>query len=59
VLAAGRPGVPEGAAALATLCEAYWRPVHAFIRRLMTESLRCPRLHRRGESVVGQPAPWV
>ena len=33
VLAAGRPGSAEAAAALATLCEAYWFPVYAFVRR--------------------------
>ncbi len=30
---AGHPGAPEGAAALAALCEAYWFPVYAYIRR--------------------------
>ena len=34
VLAAGRPGSPEADAALARLCQIYWRPLHAFVRRL-------------------------
>lgn len=33
VLAAGRPGTPGGDEALARLCELYWYPVFAFIRR--------------------------
>jgi RNA polymerase sigma-70 factor (ECF subfamily) len=33
VLAAGRQDAPEGTAALAALCDAYWRPVYAFVRR--------------------------
>jgi RNA polymerase sigma-70 factor (ECF subfamily) len=33
VLAAMRDGTPEGAEALAVLCQRYWYPVYAFIRR--------------------------
>jgi RNA polymerase sigma-70 factor (ECF subfamily) len=33
VVAAGTPDAPEGQAALATLCQTYWYPVYAFIRR--------------------------
>lgn len=33
VLAAGEPGEPEAQAALAALCESYWYPLYAFIRR--------------------------
>jgi RNA polymerase sigma-70 factor (ECF subfamily) len=33
VVAAGRPGEPRARAALAELCEAYWRPVYAYVRR--------------------------
>lgn len=33
VRAAGHPDAPDGAAALAALCEAYWFPVYAYIRR--------------------------
>ncbi len=33
VLAAGDRGHPDGAAALATLCERYWYPVYVFARR--------------------------
>ena len=33
VVAAGRPDEPRSRAALAELCEAYWRPVYAFVRR--------------------------
>lgn len=33
VLAAGRPGHERSAEALASLCETYWYPVYAFIRR--------------------------
>ena len=34
VVRAGDPGDPDTQAALATLCEAYWYPVYAMIRRL-------------------------
>jgi RNA polymerase sigma factor (sigma-70 family) len=33
VLAAGRPNSPQASAALATLCETYWYPLYAYIRR--------------------------
>jgi RNA polymerase sigma factor (sigma-70 family) len=33
VLAAGRRSSPDGRAALATLCQVYWYPLYAFIRR--------------------------
>lgn len=33
VLAAGEPDCPNGRVALATLCETYWYPVYAFVRR--------------------------
>jgi RNA polymerase sigma-70 factor (ECF subfamily) len=33
VVAAGAPDAPDGHAALATLCQTYWYPVYAFIRR--------------------------
>jgi len=33
VLAAGRSPAPEAAAALESLCRAYWRPVYAHVRR--------------------------
>jgi RNA polymerase sigma-70 factor (ECF subfamily) len=33
VLAAGQPQNPQGAAALESLCRAYWRPVYAQVRR--------------------------
>ncbi|HEY7475155.1 MAG TPA: hypothetical protein VH679_09110 [Vicinamibacterales bacterium] len=33
VLATRRPGSPEAASAFAALCETYWFPVYAFIRR--------------------------
>jgi DNA-directed RNA polymerase specialized sigma24 family protein len=33
VRAAGRPSGPEGREALERLCETYWLPLHAFIRR--------------------------
>jgi DNA-directed RNA polymerase specialized sigma24 family protein len=33
VVKAGHPDSPEARTALATLCEAYWSPVHALIRR--------------------------
>jgi len=33
VLAAGRRGSPESRRALATLCEAYWYPLYAYVRR--------------------------
>jgi len=33
VLAAGRPGEARARAALADLCEAYWRPLYAYVRR--------------------------
>src|SRR5438309_2241581 len=33
VLAAGKRDAPGAGAALATLCESYWYPVYAFIRR--------------------------
>jgi RNA polymerase sigma-70 factor (ECF subfamily) len=33
VLAAGRPEGADGQAALASLCEAYWYPIYAFLRR--------------------------
>jgi RNA polymerase sigma factor (sigma-70 family) len=33
VLAASQPDSPEARAALASLCEAYWYPVYAFLRR--------------------------
>jgi RNA polymerase sigma-70 factor (ECF subfamily) len=33
VLAVRDPASPDAAAALATLCETYWYPVYAFIRR--------------------------
>jgi DNA-directed RNA polymerase specialized sigma24 family protein len=33
VVAAGGPTSPESQAALAALCEAYWLPVYAFVRR--------------------------
>jgi RNA polymerase sigma factor (sigma-70 family) len=33
VAAAARPETPRGAAALAALCEAYWHPVYAYVRR--------------------------
>ena len=33
ILAAGKPSDPECRQALATLCEGYWYPVYAFIRR--------------------------
>lgn len=33
VLAAGRDESPESRAALASLCEAYWYPLYAFVRR--------------------------
>ena len=32
VIAAGQPGAPDAAAALASLCEAYWVPVYAYVR---------------------------
>jgi RNA polymerase sigma factor (sigma-70 family) len=33
VVAAGKTGGPEAAVALATLCERYWSPLYAFVRR--------------------------
>ncbi len=33
VLSAGDPGSPQAAAALETLCRAYWYPLYAYIRR--------------------------
>ena len=33
VVAAGDPGTPEAQEALATLCNAYWYPIYAYIRR--------------------------
>jgi DNA-directed RNA polymerase specialized sigma24 family protein len=33
VLAAGKPGAEHSQAALATLCQTYWYPIYAFIRR--------------------------
>ena len=33
VLAAGDPAHPGGAKALAELCETYWFPLYAFVRR--------------------------
>lgn len=33
VLTAGNSGQPEGRAALASLCESYWYPLYAFVRR--------------------------
>ena len=33
VLSAGQPGSPEAEAALASLCQRYWYPVYAFVRR--------------------------
>ena len=33
VLNAGRPGAPEAAPALTVLCETYWYPLYAFVRR--------------------------
>src|SRR6266478_2101981 len=33
VVAAAAPDAPEGKSALATLCQTYWYPVYAFIRR--------------------------
>jgi RNA polymerase sigma-70 factor (ECF subfamily) len=33
VLAAGRRSSPESSAALATLCETYWYPLYAYVRR--------------------------
>jgi RNA polymerase sigma-70 factor (ECF subfamily) len=33
VLAAGRPGTPRAAQALAELCQRYWPAVHAYVRR--------------------------
>ena len=33
VIAAGDPAAPESRAALSELCEAYWYPIYALIRR--------------------------
>src|SRR5277367_6832150 len=33
VLAAGQRGSPQSSAALATLCENYWYPLYAYVRR--------------------------
>jgi RNA polymerase sigma-70 factor (ECF subfamily) len=33
VLAAGHPSQPDAAAALARLCQAYWYPIYAYVRR--------------------------
>ena len=33
IIRAGNAGAPDAAAALSTLCETYWYPVYAFIRR--------------------------
>jgi RNA polymerase sigma-70 factor (ECF subfamily) len=33
VLAAGKPASPQSASALAKLCETYWYPLYAFVRR--------------------------
>ena len=33
VLSAGRESSPESEAALATLCETYWYPLYAYVRR--------------------------
>lgn len=33
VVAAGQPGSPDASEALATLCEQYWHPCYAFVRR--------------------------
>ncbi len=33
VLAAGRDDAPEAGAALAALCEVYWYPLYAYVRR--------------------------
>ena len=33
VVAAGAPGAPRGREVLAALCEAYWFPLYAYVRR--------------------------
>lgn len=56
VLAAGRPDSPEAAAALEHLCQAYWYPLYAFVRRRghteedakdLTQGFFCQLLARR------------